>query len=65
MQRILEQHVGSGEFVDDNELAGFPPERGKPATDDGFIRFLWTYQTPQSDGEFLKEKRTRLSANVR
>src|SRR5215468_1983594 len=37
MQRILQEHVGRGEFVDDGEIAGFPPERGEPAADDGFV----------------------------
>src|SRR5215470_11203423 len=37
MQRILQQHVGSSEFIDDGEIAGFSPECGEPTADDGFV----------------------------
>jgi hypothetical protein len=31
MQRVLQEHVGSGELVNDAQVAGFPPEVRKPA----------------------------------
>src|ERR1700676_890102 len=41
MQRILQKHVGRGEFVDDVELAGLTPKVGEPTADNGFIIFLF------------------------
>src|SRR5260221_9242733 len=37
MQRVVQQHVGSSEFVNDAEIARFTPELRKPATDDGLV----------------------------
>src|SRR6516165_4832784 len=37
MQRILEQHVGRGEFVDDLWVPGVTPESVEPASDDGLV----------------------------
>src|SRR6516162_1767436 len=37
MQRILEQHVGRGEFVDDVWVPGVTPEAVEPASDDGLV----------------------------
>jgi hypothetical protein len=37
MQRVFEQHVRCGDFVDDIEIAGLPPEFREPAADDGFV----------------------------
>jgi hypothetical protein len=37
MQRILQEHVGSGELVNDAEIASFTPEICKPATYNGLV----------------------------
>ena len=37
MKRILQKHVGSGELIDNLEIAVFAPEIGEPATDEGFV----------------------------
>src|SRR5207245_4637250 len=37
MQRILQEHVVSGELVDDVEIAGFAPELREPAAYDGLV----------------------------
>ena len=41
VQRILQEHVGRGELVDDVELAGLSPEIGEPTADNGFVIFLF------------------------
>jgi hypothetical protein len=40
MQRILQEHVGSGELVDNAEIAGFAPEFCEPAAHDSLV-FLY------------------------
>jgi hypothetical protein len=40
MQRILQEHVGSGELVNDAAVAGLTPEVRKPAAYDDLIVFL-------------------------
>jgi hypothetical protein len=37
VQRILQQHVGRGQFIDDAEIAGLAPEMREPSTDDGLV----------------------------
>jgi hypothetical protein len=37
----LQKHVGRGEFIDNTELAGFAPEVGEPAANDGLVIFLF------------------------
>jgi hypothetical protein len=37
MQRILQQHVGGGEFVDDLWVPGVTPEAVEPASDGGLV----------------------------
>src|SRR5689334_24147588 len=37
VQRILQQHVGRGQFIDDAEIAGLAPEMREPPTDDGLV----------------------------
>jgi len=37
MQRVLQQHVGLGEFVDDAEVARLTPEIREPTPDDGLV----------------------------
>src|SRR5690348_14197109 len=62
MQRILQKHVGSGEFVDDGEIAGFTPERGEPAADDGFVFCFFGHTRLLSVMVGRKEKQARLSS---
>jgi hypothetical protein len=40
MQRVLEQHVGAGDLVDDGEIDFFSPKVREPAHDDGLVRFF-------------------------
>jgi hypothetical protein len=37
MQRILQQHVGGGEFLDHLGIPGIAPEFREPAADDGLV----------------------------
>jgi hypothetical protein len=39
MQRVLQEHVGGSQLVDDSEIAGRTPEIREPAADDGLIVF--------------------------
>jgi hypothetical protein len=40
MQRILQEHVGSGELVNDAETTGFTPEVREPAAYEGLVVFF-------------------------
>jgi len=40
MEGILQQHVRRGDLVDDLEIAGLPPEMGKPGPNDVLVVFL-------------------------
>jgi hypothetical protein len=50
VQRILQQHVGSGELVDDCEVAGLAPETGEPAADDFFVGLFFGHVGLSPDG---------------
>ena len=59
MQRVFEQHVRCGDFVDDIEIAGLPPEFREPAADDGFValfrrHFNISLQVEGSEGNDLR-----------
>jgi hypothetical protein len=41
MQRILQEHVGGGKFVNDVEIAGLTPEIPKLAAYDSLVVFLF------------------------
>ena len=43
MQRIFEQHVGSGDLVDDTKIDGLAPEFGEPTTNDGLVIILFAH----------------------
>ena len=43
MQRILQEHVRSGELVNDVEIAGFTPEVRESAAYDGLVVFLFRH----------------------
>src|SRR5258708_9535055 len=52
VQRILQEHVGIREFIDNREIARFSPKLVKPAADDGLVivflrhsNFLSSYRT--------------------
>jgi hypothetical protein len=40
VQRIVQQHVGRGQFVDNAEIAGLAPEMREPSTHDGLVVFF-------------------------
>jgi hypothetical protein len=40
MQRILQKHIGHGEFVNDAEIASFTPEVREPMAYDGLVGFF-------------------------
>ena len=50
VQRVVQQHVGCGDFVDDAEIAGLAPEIGEPAADDGLV-VLFDGHESAPDGE--------------
>jgi hypothetical protein len=39
----LQEHGGSGELVNDSEIAGFTPEVRKPAAYDGLVVFFFRH----------------------
>src|SRR5580692_10417796 len=43
MQRILQEHVGSGELVNDSEIACLPPEIREPTADDDLVVFFFRH----------------------
>src|ERR1700719_3637883 len=58
MQRILEQHVGGGEFIDDLGIPGISPEPLEPTADNSLVVLfarhgidppLWLKASPPSD----------------
>src|SRR5206468_12973454 len=55
MQRVLQEHVGSGELVNDAEIAGFTPEIREPAAYRGLVVFFFGH-----DGD---RKSTRLNSS--
>jgi hypothetical protein len=48
MQRILEQHVGRGEFVDDLRVPRVTPEPVEPASDDGLVVLFARHNRPSN-----------------
>jgi hypothetical protein len=40
VKRILQQHVGCGEFIDNSEVAGLAPEIREPPANDSLVIFL-------------------------
>jgi hypothetical protein len=47
MQRVLQQHFGSCQLVDNAGIVRLPLELGEPATDDGLVILLLTHlETP-------------------
>jgi len=43
VQRILQEHVGRGELIDDAEIAGLAPELGEPPTDNSLAVFCFAH----------------------
>jgi hypothetical protein len=57
MQRILQQHVGSGELVDDAEITFFAPKLREPTAYDGFVFFFFGHNEFLSFAVFGYKKR--------
>ena len=57
MQRILQEHVGSGELVNDAEIAGFTPEIREPAAYRGLGVFLFGHDGAPFKLSFSREVR--------
>jgi hypothetical protein len=43
VQRVLEEHVGRGELVDDPGVPGVPPEAREPAAHEGLVVLLFRH----------------------
>jgi AraC family transcriptional regulator of adaptative response/methylated-DNA-[protein]-cysteine methyltransferase len=44
VQRVFEQHIRRGDFIDDAEIAGLAPEVGEPAADDRLVVVLQAHK---------------------
>ena len=48
VHRVLQEHVGCGQLVDDGGIVGSAPERGEPPSDDRFVQHVGVHDAPVS-----------------
>jgi hypothetical protein len=54
MQRILQEHVGSGKLIDNIGIVGLTPEVGKPATDDCLVVGFFAHTNTLREFAFIR-----------